>query len=218
MQLKAVRDVRAKARELRAAGVSHFSSGDQILSEEDYNQAERNVKEIYGINEDEPIDDQTAYLKGIATEQWRRFARICWSIGIFAVSDFSCCMSCGHAEINEELEKVKTKKRAERPAPLLGPSEEERQGEVIDGYVFYHAQDTDRINQMIKIMKPGQNIPIFLSWGYFDIKQQDSQEQATGKRLAGRVRAAARAAGLELYFKDWSEKLTLIMKLGQSTE
>lgn len=46
--------------------------------------------------------------------------------GIVARQNFTCCQTCGHAEIWEEIEQVK-------------------QDSEVSGYVFYHMQDTDRV-------------------------------------------------------------------------
>lgn len=45
--------------------------------------------------------------------------------GIVARQNFTCCQTCGHSEIWEEIEQA----RQERP---------------VTGYVFYHQQDTER--------------------------------------------------------------------------
>jgi hypothetical protein len=47
-------------------------------------------------------------------------------LGIVARQNFTCCQTCGHAEIWEEIEQV-------------------RQDSEVRGYVFYHMQDTDRV-------------------------------------------------------------------------
>jgi hypothetical protein len=44
--------------------------------------------------------------------------------GIVARQDFTCCMSCGHSEIRDEMQE----------AAQAGP---------VQGYVFYHMQDTE---------------------------------------------------------------------------
>ena len=46
--------------------------------------------------------------------------------GIVARQNFTCCQTCGHAEIWEEIEQVK-------------------QDFEVKGYAFYHMQDTDRV-------------------------------------------------------------------------
>jgi hypothetical protein len=48
------------------------------------------------------------------------------TLGIVARQNFTCCQTCGHAEIWEEIEQVK-------------------QDFEVKGYVFYHMQDTDRV-------------------------------------------------------------------------
>lgn len=45
--------------------------------------------------------------------------------GIVSRQNFTCCQSCGHAEIWEEIEQAK-------------------QDHEVSGYVFYHQQDTER--------------------------------------------------------------------------
>lgn len=47
-------------------------------------------------------------------------------VGIVARQNFTCCQTCGHAEIWEEIEQTR------------------QDGDVM-GYVFYHMQDTDRV-------------------------------------------------------------------------
>ncbi len=49
------------------------------------------------------------------------------SVGIVARQNFACCQTCGHAEIHDEMKNA------------------EHAGREIDGYVFYHAQDTDAV-------------------------------------------------------------------------
>jgi hypothetical protein len=46
--------------------------------------------------------------------------------GIVAKQNFTCCQTCGHAEIWEEIEQAKADSE-------------------VRGYVFYHMQDTDRV-------------------------------------------------------------------------
>lgn len=48
--------------------------------------------------------------------------------GIVARQNFTCCQTCGHAEIWEEIEQAKQEERETKPS----------------GYVFYHMQDTER--------------------------------------------------------------------------
>ena len=47
-----------------------------------------------------------------------------WDLGIMAIKDWTCCQTCGHAEIKEELEEC-----------------------GMTNYVFYHDQDTDDLNE-----------------------------------------------------------------------
>lgn len=46
--------------------------------------------------------------------------------GVLARQNFTCCQTCGHAEIWEEIEQLK-------------------QEQEVSGYVFYHQQDTERV-------------------------------------------------------------------------
>lgn len=48
--------------------------------------------------------------------------------GIVARQNFTCCQTCGHAEIWEEIESARQDEREVKPT----------------GYVFYHMQDTER--------------------------------------------------------------------------
>lgn len=47
--------------------------------------------------------------------------------GIVCRQNFTCCQTCGHAEIWEEIEQAK------------------QEGLAVSGYVFFHQQDTERV-------------------------------------------------------------------------
>src|SRR5262249_19629581 len=86
------------------------------------------------------------------------------SEGIVARQNFTCCQNCGHYEIGDEIA------RAEGP---------------VDGYVFYHAQDTE-----------GAVDGSFLFLAFGATQGGDGAVEAVGRRIV----AALERAGLTV---DW---------------
>lgn len=70
--------------------------------------------------------------------------------GIVSRQNFTCCQTCGHAEIWEEIEQAK-------------------QDSEVSGYVFYHWQDTERV------VEEGL---LYLAYGAIEASDEDAKEVA----------------------------------------
>lgn len=85
--------------------------------------------------------------------------------GVVARMDFTCCQTCGVTEIDDEV------RPGQRPA----------------GYVFFHQQDSERLD--------GDDAALLLSYGAFGASDAASYETAA-LDVGHRVRAALERAGL----------------------
>lgn len=91
--------------------------------------------------------------------------------GIVARQNFTCCQSCGHAEIGDEIEAAR------------GP---------VSGYVFFHCQDTE---------SAADGGGLFLAYGAVMPKcTPDVEWDRASKDVAGRVVTALRREGLDAHW------------------
>ncbi len=139
-------------------------------------------------SEDDKIKISNAYIK--YERIWKRFADLCETNNIVARSDWTCCRTCGHAEIYDErkdLEKSINKKYL--------------------AYVFYHEQEADCIyNQCEQNKNP---IKVWLGWHYFD---EDDFSNDTGcVELAKKIKKIAIDAGCDLEYTDIKQNLSLVV-------
>lgn len=84
--------------------------------------------------------------------------------GIVARQNFTCCSTCGHYEIGDEIKVAKKQKK--RPAP-------------VSGYAFYHMQDTESAVE-------GGGIYI----KYDTLKGDDEKKTAVGQQIVDVLQAA----------------------------
>ena len=77
------------------------------------------------------------------------FDEICDGERILARRDFTCCTTCSGAEIRALNEQI----------------EDDAGGPLFDGYICYHAQDTDRILDQME--SNDESILVHLGWGLF---------------------------------------------------
>jgi hypothetical protein len=70
--------------------------------------------------------------------------------GILARQNFTCCQTCGHSEIWEEIEQTRLESE-------------------VKGYVFYHMQDTDRV------LEEGR---LYLAYGAVDNNDESTEQVA----------------------------------------
>ena len=75
------------------------------------------------------LDDEKTWSQSTDCDKLDKVFESLESTGIVARQNFTCCQSCGHAEIWEEIEQVRQESTQEIP---------------VAGYVFYHQQDTER--------------------------------------------------------------------------
>lgn len=80
--------------------------------------------------------------------------------GIVARQDFTCCQTCGHAEIWGEI------RAAQKAHPIAG-------------YVFYHRQDTEYVVESGKL---------YLAFGA--VEKGEASERAVGQRIVAVMREA----------------------------
>jgi hypothetical protein len=81
--------------------------------------------------------------------------------GIVARQNFTCCQTCGHSEIQSEIEWT-------------------QQHRPVEGYVFYHMQDTDSARE---------GYGLFLAYGAVD-HNNDQAFQQVGWRIVERLKQA----------------------------
>jgi len=81
-----------------------------------------------------------------------KFFELCKKNDVLCRRDFTCCNSCGNAEIDDEND------------PKI----------TYTGYIFYHTQTTDNILDQIE--NDNDTIHIYLCWGIFNSKEPTSTE------------------------------------------
>ena len=79
--------------------------------------------------------------------------------GVVARHDFTCCQTCGRAEIEDEMDAVRTT------------------GKTVRGYAFYHTQDTERAIDGDGLM---------LSYG--SIEDDDEESVRVGEMIVGALK------------------------------
>lgn len=97
--------------------------------------------------------------------------------GIVARQNFTCCGTCGVAEIGDEIAAT------------------EAAGRPVDGYAFYHMQDTE---------SAVEGYGVYLNYGA--VSEDDAAQVGVGHRIA----EVARAAGLTV---DWNGELSQRIKI-----
>ena len=144
--------------------------------------------------ETEKIKNSKIYRK--YENAWNKFAAQCESNNILARADFTCCNSCGNAEIEDvkdECEKTNNKKYL--------------------AYVFYHVQETDRIYDQCR--NNSKEISAYLGWSYFE-QDDEIDDEIVDKnciKLAEKIHKIAVDAGYDLEYSDASQKLLFKVKV-----
>ena len=118
------------------------------------------------------------------------FEKLCDN-DILAVSDNTCCDSCGLDKIREIKEII----------------EEENGVSSFIGYVFYTEDD---INTIIDDIEMDKNVcSIGLSWNYFKIPSSDR----TSKKLAEKIKNIGKEYGIDIQFVNNNTKLIMTINL-----
>jgi len=132
----------------------------QDLGVADENFVEEDGDDGDDVSED-GVEDSELYIK--LDRVLNEFAVACYLEKINFQRDYSCCNTCGNAEICSENEKAAGDKK-------------------FYGYIFYHSQEND---QLLEDVKGGLDpISIHLSWGIFN-EVSDELHTEFAKKLQG---------------------------------
>lgn len=106
---------------------------------------------------------------------------------IIARRNWTCCNTCGCAEIGTEVNDI----------------EEEDPNKRYIGYIFYHDQEAERIEEHLD----QDDIVIMLNWGY--CHEEDEVNDDNGIKLARTIEKIVVDNGHMLEYTDFSQKLAL---------
>ncbi|MFG1999923.1 DUF6891 domain-containing protein [Spirillospora sp. NPDC048911] len=180
--------VRAKARILVCVG---YSGHDNPITPEDI------VDEMVEMVEEAEADFSPDAIEDIVDGLWqarveeqrewpevtdndlleRAFADL-WNSGIVAEENFTCCQGCGVSEIRGEIP----------------------EGSVMDGYAFFHQQDTE------SVVLSGR---LLLSYGTFGSEPDEQKAAGIGERVV----AALNANGLRTEWNgSTAKRITVFME------
>jgi len=97
-----------------------------------------------------------------------KLTRILAKSDILLKTDFTCCNTCGGAEIDRHRKDNQT------------------------AYCFWHSQDQERIDEQLENQKSAET---YLSWGFFDYQKDRPDDEY--QELANKIKCAANLCEIE---------------------